>query len=76
MSNKVKIPKLRKTHYCIPYWCKMHPYEHFDGMGGCWGISSGLQLKGGEDYCKGCEYYKKEANNEQQTENQEEGEET
>jgi hypothetical protein len=35
------------------------PNEHFDGIGGCWGISSGLVEKGGEGYCKACEFYNK-----------------
>ena len=37
----------------------MAPADHFDGMGGCWGIDSGLMEKGGEDYCKTCEFYNK-----------------
>ena len=47
-----------KNFYCIPKWCNMHPYEHFDGVGGCWGIMYGYPVKEGEDYCKGCEFYK------------------
>ena len=43
--------------YCIPKWCRFHPYAHFDGMGGCWGISGGDVLKKGEEYCKECDYH-------------------
>lgn len=49
---------IRKRYYCIPNWCRMHPLSHFDGMGGCWGISSGQVLTGGEQYCLNCEYHK------------------
>lgn len=31
--------------------------EHYDGIGGCWGISMGDVAKEGEGYCKLCEYY-------------------
>ena len=46
-----------KDFYCIPKWCRFHPYAHFDGMGGCWGISGGDVLKKGEEYCKKCDYH-------------------
>ena len=46
-----------KDYYCIPKWCRFHPYAHFDGMGGCWGISGGDVLKKGERYCKECDYH-------------------
>ena len=49
---------ISKCYYCIPNWCRMHPFDHFDGMGGCWGISSGQVLTGGEQYCLNCEHYK------------------
>lgn len=49
-----------KADYLIPSWCMMHPDEHDDGMGGCWGISYGYVKKEGESYCSNCEYYKKE----------------
>ena len=48
---------IAKDYYCIPNWCRMHPFDHFDGMGGCWGVSSGLVL-GGEQYCLNCDYHK------------------
>ena len=57
----MKKEELIKNYYCIPHCCNMHPYEHFDGMGGCWGISGGDVLK--KDYCNGCEYNKKTAGN-------------
>ena len=48
-----------KDYYCIPFkWCNMSPGEHFDGIGGCWGISGGDVLEKGRDYCKGCKYYR------------------
>ena len=48
-----------EDYYCIPFkWCNMSPGEHFDGMGGCWGISGGDVLEKGRDYCKGCKYYR------------------
>ena len=47
--------------YCIPKWCRFHPYAHFDGMGGCWGISGGDVLKKGEEYCKKCDYHQDNA---------------
>ena len=43
--------------YCVPRWCRFHPYAHFDGMGSCWGISGGDVLKKGEEYCKKCDYH-------------------
>lgn len=49
---------LAKSFYCIPIWCRMHPLAHFDGMGGCWGISNGCVLEDGEDYCLDCEFHK------------------
>ena len=49
--------KHNKDYYCVPRWCCFHPYAHFDGMGGCWGISGGDVLKKGEEYCKKCEYH-------------------
>ena len=56
--NKEEIEQFIKDYYPVPYWCRMHPFSHFDGMGGCWGISSGLMLEKGEPYCHDCEYYK------------------
>ena len=46
-----------RDFYCIPKWCRFHPYAHFDNMGGCWGISGGDVLKKGEEYCKKCDYH-------------------
>ena len=46
------------TGYPVPPpWCQMHPLDHYDGMGGCWGISHGFVRKRGEDYCRECEFY-------------------
>lgn len=50
--------KYHQKFYTVPYWCGMHPIEHFDGMGGCWGISYGLVFEQGRSYCKGCTFYK------------------
>mgnify|MGYP003396336849 CR=1 FL=1 len=52
-----------KDYYCIPKWCRMPPMGHFDGMGGCWSISSGLVLAKGEIVCRKCEYYEKQMRN-------------
>lgn len=42
----------------IPHFCTMHTYEHFDGAGGCWGISRGHVGKShdveGPHYCHTC----------------------
>ena len=46
-----------ENYYCIPKWCRMSPLGHFDGMGGCWSISSGIVLDKGKKVCKGCEYH-------------------
>ena len=32
-------------------------YTHFDGMGGCWGISHGDVKEKGEEHCKKCQYH-------------------
>ena len=56
--NKEDIEQFTKDYYCVPRWCRMHPFSHFDGIGGCWGISGGLVLEKGEDYCRNCEYHK------------------
>lgn len=53
-----RIERITKKFYCVPTWCRMHPLAHFDGMGGCWGISSGCVLEDGEDYCLDCEFHK------------------
>lgn len=45
--------------YIIPKWCRMHSSDHFDGVGGCWGISTGLVREGGRDYCRTCGFYRK-----------------
>ena len=46
-----------KQRYTIPLWCTLPRLEHFDGLGGCWGISSGEVRLKGEEHCKNCEYY-------------------
>ena len=56
MAKKIS-ETIAKDYYCIPKWCRMHPYSHFDGMGGCWGISGGLVLAQGENYCLSCDYH-------------------
>lgn len=48
-----------KAFYTIPYWCGLSMRNHFDGVGGCWGISSGMVAEQGRDYCRGCGFYKK-----------------
>jgi hypothetical protein len=59
-QNSKTLKAVTEDYYCIPFrWCNMSPGEHFDGMGGCWGISGGDVLKKGRDYCKGCKYYRK-----------------
>lgn len=53
-------PKLTlKNSYAVPRWCRMHPMSHFDGMGGCWGISHGCVAAQGRDYCRCCTFYVK-----------------
>lgn len=42
----------------VPVWCHMHPNDHQDGIGGCWGISYGYVAAEGEQYCKKCELYR------------------
>lgn len=48
-----------RSFYEIPYWCGMRGSCHFDGMGGCWGISHGLVHKHGRSYCYQCTFYKR-----------------
>lgn len=48
-----------KNSYTVPRWCGMHPMEHFDGMGGCWGISQGCVAEQGRDYCRLCSFYRR-----------------
>ena len=50
----------------IPSWCHMPETSHFDGMGGCWGISHGQVEEKGELYCITCEFYNKLAYLEEQ----------
>lgn len=45
----------------IPSWCRMPLPDHEDGLGGCWGISSGQQPAQGERYCVGCDFHKDRA---------------
>ena len=44
-----------------PPWC-MYPCEdkELSTVMGCWGVMHGNVEKEGEDYCKTCEFYKKE----------------
>lgn len=53
-----KIVNLLNNSYIVPHWCSMGVLDHFDGMGGCWGVSCGAVARYGEDYCKGCDEYK------------------
>jgi hypothetical protein len=48
-----------KNSYTVPRWCGMHPLEHFDGMGGCWGISQGCVEEHGRDCCRLCPFYRR-----------------
>ena len=43
--------------YHPPTWCRMHPLDHYDGIGGCWGISGGCVREQGEAYCRECEFH-------------------
>lgn len=42
--------------YKIPAWCRLPLAEHYDGLGGCWGIRYGYVREQGETYCQACEY--------------------
>lgn len=53
------IAELKANGYEIPDWCNMSIWAHYDGMGGCWGISCGHAKKEGKKYCMGCEYCKR-----------------
>lgn len=48
-----------KNSYSVPRWCRMAISDHFDGMGGCWGISQGCVEEKGRDYCRNCCFYSK-----------------
>ena len=50
--------KSKKMNYKIPEWCSLSIKSHFDGVGGCWGISEGYIIRKGENYCIQCEYHK------------------
>ena len=52
----VKLADLLNGAYVIPGWCRMHPMNHFDGMGGCWSISHGLVPATGGECCQDCEF--------------------
>ena len=52
-----------KDYYCIPKWCRAHPFFHHDQMGGCWGITGGQVLKNGKKYCEDCEFCDDKKNN-------------
>ena len=41
----------------IPHWCEMSFGDHFDGMGGCWGISHGEVADKGEKHCQFCQFH-------------------
>jgi len=43
--------------YQIPAWCHLPLADHYDGVGGCWGISHGFVKEQGETYCLPCEYH-------------------
>ena len=59
MKNKMKmLAELEDIGYKIPAWCNMHILQHYDGVGGCWGINYAYVEKQGEEYCRSCEYYK------------------
>jgi hypothetical protein len=49
---------LKAEGYVIPVWCCMSTLDHADGMGGCWGITSGRVAKQGEIYCLRCSFHK------------------
>ena len=64
MSNDeaALIRKLSAAGYVIPPYCTLPIVGgHADGIGGCWGISSGQQPERGEEYCVKCEYYNGDA---------------
>lgn len=48
-----------KNSYTVPRWCGMSIDDHFDGMGGCWGVSHGLVQQQGRDYCRLCSFYRR-----------------
>jgi len=52
------IAELKANGYEIPDWCNMSIWAHYDGMGGCWGITGEYVKKKGKTYCVGCEYCK------------------
>ena len=60
-QNGGPVVNRHKSFYSVPRWCRMHPMEHFDGMGGCWGIHYGLVDRDGRDYCKRCAFYRRNA---------------
>ena len=53
-----RVPGVR-VRYVPPQWCNLSIAEHFDGAGGCWGISNGLVATGGMKYCRSCDYCSK-----------------
>lgn len=46
-----------QNSYTVPRWCRLPIPDHFDGMGGCWGVSFGRVGREGRDYCKCCPFY-------------------
>jgi len=47
------------SHYITPRWCGLSYEEHYDGVGGCWGVSHGFVEKDGFCHCWKCEYVNK-----------------
>ena len=52
----MKQREIKVNPYIPPQWCKLSPMEHFDGMGGCWSVSSGMVQDEGFKRCETCEY--------------------
>ena len=48
-----------KNSYTVPRWCRMPISDHFDGMGGCWGVSQGCVEEQGRDYCRNCGFHRR-----------------
>jgi hypothetical protein len=59
MDRQQIIEDLKQHGYEIPKWCNAPLINHNDGMGGCWGISSGYLRDSGNEWCESCEYFKK-----------------
>ena len=48
--------EMKTTLYVIPAWCELPLSDHNDGLGGCWGISTGLVEQTAGRHCDDCEY--------------------